>query len=71
MPKILGVTPETFTDLRNRGEIRIPIQPHANIIISPSKAECPMNLVVHKTKLAEIARYHFVKTVNINSQPFG
>lgn len=64
--KILGVTPENFADLRNRGETRIPILPHANIIISPHKAECSMNLVVNKTKLAEIAKYHFVKTIDIN-----
>lgn len=69
--KFLGITPEKFVEYRNRNENKICFKDYANIVISPSLAECPMNLVVHKTKLAEIAKYHFVKEININSQHFG
>jgi len=68
--KILGITPESFVGLRNREETKITIQPHARVIISPSLAECPMNLVIHKSKLAEIANYHFVKTIDSNPKSF-
>lgn len=56
----LGVTPSAFKRLRKSGGANEP-----RVIISDKLAERPMNIVICKKKLIELATYHFERTIDL------